>query len=153
MGTLIDFLDESIQDLLAEEGMQVKPAYYLRVDGVDGAESSYFTNTSKGKAFVPSSKSSLKDRISFDNKDEAAKVLADLEAKEKSDGKELKKSKYEIEKGVLDKDQVVPDAAKKKVVEAKETDEVKTKQVIADLINTDWSKDNETQMKAVQLLK
>ena len=32
-------------------------------------------------------------------------------------------------------------------------EEGKSKEVIQDLINTDWSKDNESQMRAVQLLK
>ena len=32
-------------------------------------------------------------------------------------------------------------------------EEVDVKKVIQDLVDTDWSKDNESQMKAVQLLK
>lgn len=41
----------------------------------------------------------------------------------------------------------------KKTKVEKPLEESKTTEVIKELINTDWSKDNESQMKAVQLLK
>jgi len=44
----------------------------------------------------------------------------------------------------------------KKLIEkigVKKVNEVDIKKIISDLISTDWSKDNDAQMKAVQLLK